>query len=86
MDEGDRAPLADSDFPEDALPEKSANMVQVETRTESVEPYPFCMTSGCPYKMLQEVRGDFLLTFGSSLLSQQTYLRTRPCLGNRSEK
>lgn len=31
MDEGDRVPLVDSDFPEDALPEKSANMVQVET-------------------------------------------------------
>lgn len=31
MDEGDRAPLVESDFPEDALQEKSANMVQVET-------------------------------------------------------
>lgn len=31
MDEGDRAPLVDSDFPEDTLPEKSANMVQVGT-------------------------------------------------------
>lgn len=31
MDDGDRVPLVDSDFPEDALPEKSANMVQVET-------------------------------------------------------
>eukprot|EP00066_Takifugu_rubripes_P009444 XP_003976394.1 PREDICTED: actin-related protein 5 [Takifugu rubripes] len=28
MDEGDRAPLVESDFPEDALQEKSANMVQ----------------------------------------------------------
>lgn len=32
MDEGDRAPLVDSDFPEDTLPEKSANMVQVDTQ------------------------------------------------------
>lgn len=37
MDEGDRVPLVDSDFPEDALPEKSANMVQVQTG--KVEPY-----------------------------------------------
>lgn len=45
MDEGDRAPLVDSDFPEDPLPEKSANMVQVETRrVEKAEAYKFCMT------------------------------------------
>lgn len=31
MDDGDGAVLMDSDFPEDTLPEKSANVVQVVT-------------------------------------------------------
>lgn len=38
MDEGERMPLVDSDFPEDALPEKSAHMTQVETQTLLFQP------------------------------------------------
>lgn len=38
MEEGERMPLVDSDFPEDALPEKSAHMTQVETQTLLFQP------------------------------------------------
>lgn len=48
MDEGDRVPLVDSDFPEDTLQEKSTNMVQVETQRLKKWSLIVCMTSYLP--------------------------------------